>query len=1556
MGVINKDGALYFATGIDNSGLKKDSEEAKRYINDISDFAKKAGIALGAAFSVGALKQFASEVINVRGEIQQLGIAFETMLGSKERADRMMSDIVDMAKRTPFTLTDVATNAKQLMAMGIAADEVIGTLKSLGDVAAGVSVPISRIAINYGQVRALGRLQSREIRDFAMAGIPIVEQLANMLGKTASEIYEMVDAGSVGFPLVEQAFKNMSGEGGKFYNLMEKQNSSLTGQIEKLKDEIQLMFNEIGESQEGVIYGSIGVASSLVENYERVGKTLMEVVVAYGAYKAALLSVDSYNKFTASIKYAEEAKSLEALLTVEEKKRISALNLKSGTEAHVKAIQGEIEARTESLKAQIAESAAESNSLAQKRIAAKEAKVAASENVAAKQAELAAIIGTAEAEKTASLQKNMMLASEKQSRAALLVNKLEERKADAISQAQNLKEIGATEEKIAAKNREIASIQRKIVAAREEEIQQSRNVTALRSEAAAVSGRVSSKEIEAAQNRLNTAVLQENTAAQNYNTTVKGLAASKAKAMAAAQQLETLSTNVDTASKKSNITFTTLLSAAKTRLTAVAARLNAVLAANAFSIAIAGAAALTYGLYKLITYQTTAEKQQKKLNESLETEKLRLDALIESFKRAEPGTERYKQIKEDINNSYGAYLSSLNLEIDALRTSKDAYKLLSDEIEKNTRAKLRNQFIDENNQKLGKNIGGSYSSLRKRLTGDLGTERGRQAFADIKARIEDATIQDAGEINQYIRKIFEESGKSTNFAISKYYKDVNSILSSKYQLKEVLAEADDIFGDTGKETERAAQDINKQIEETKTKISTLKKDLADLRSGKTASTDYKSDIETKEKELKAAKEALELLTGISEKEGVKNTSTINQVRDDNQKLLELRKQNKKEEDRLVEDLANKSEQAEIDAMQDGFNKTMRQRELNHQIEIQNLKRQKDDYIERIIQARKEEFDAEEDIKSKKDKNYVKKSFDGATISVDASDYDKIIAEKEKQYPIDTKKSWNDLALEFGDYYQKRLAIAEKWEKEIAELPAQFQSGARIKMNAELAGLDDEYKKTTNAITELFKDTSEKTSNELRKITDEAERMKDFVIGGQWNASEGADFGITEAQFKALNEEWGKSPEKLEAIIKAIRELKREANLKENTFKSISNSIEAIFNPDTSEKGRKKAWSDLATGIGEVNGMLTSVGDNISSVFSALGNENAAELAGNITNLIGGVGELGAGIAQLGAGDIIGGIKSLSSGISNVVTSIFRMGDAAKEKKIRRLQDQIDSLKKSYDDLDDAIKKAYSRDAANLIEQNNVLLRQQQIAIQQQIKQEEKKKKTDKNKVKEWYNELAEIDKLIADNKVKAVDAIFGEDVQTAISNFAQAYVDMWAAGDDKAKSRKDFVKNMIKSMIMEAMKSDISKPMEAIRKQMDAFWSDGRITDAEANIIDSMVEDLQNQLDRKYSWADKYIQDKTSSGVTGELKAQMTEQTGSQLVGLWNMTAMDIRAIREHYEKNPTQDIAKELNSLLNELQAIRANTGRTADNTDNLDDGIKALKDLLEEIKKNTKPNNSRL
>ena len=285
--------------------------------------------ALGAGFTATKL---ISDIVRVRGEFQQLEIAMETMLGSKEKADALMSQLVATAAKTPFGLTDISQGAKQLLAYGTASEEVNETLVRLGNIASGLSIPLNDLVYLYGTTMTQGRLFTQDLRQFMGRGIPLADELAKQFGVTKDKIGELVTEGKVGFPDVEKAIHAMTNEGGKFYNLMEKQSSSLTGQISNLEDAWDMMLNEIGTKTQGLASGAIQSASTLIENYEKVGRIIVEIAGMYGTYRAALVAATAVQKVNTFV--MEEAAvqiQLAAMshhnLTIEQAKAIASTNL-----------------------------------------------------------------------------------------------------------------------------------------------------------------------------------------------------------------------------------------------------------------------------------------------------------------------------------------------------------------------------------------------------------------------------------------------------------------------------------------------------------------------------------------------------------------------------------------------------------------------------------------------------------------------------------------------------------------------------------------------------------------------------------------------------------------------------------------------------------------------------------------------------------------------------------------------------------------------------------------------------------------------------------------------------------------------------------------------------------------------------------------------------------------------------------------------------------------------------------------------------------------------------
>ena len=293
-------GRLYFDVLLNDESLQQGlqrsresfrslGESANAELQSMDGFMAKAAQTAAGLFAVDKIKDFVSQLALVRGEYQQLEVAFETMLGSKSKADALMGQLIDTAATTPFEMSEVAEASKMLLAYGMEGDKVNETLIRLGDIAAGLSMPLKDLAFLYGTTMVQGRLYTQDLNQFLGRGIPLADELAKQFGKNKSEVKKLVEEGKIGFPEVQKAIEALTGEGSKFGGLMEKQSKTIKGQLSNIEDAWEQMFNEIGKSQEGNISGALDITGKLIENWRRIGKVVLSVVAIYGAYKAATM-------------------------------------------------------------------------------------------------------------------------------------------------------------------------------------------------------------------------------------------------------------------------------------------------------------------------------------------------------------------------------------------------------------------------------------------------------------------------------------------------------------------------------------------------------------------------------------------------------------------------------------------------------------------------------------------------------------------------------------------------------------------------------------------------------------------------------------------------------------------------------------------------------------------------------------------------------------------------------------------------------------------------------------------------------------------------------------------------------------------------------------------------------------------------------------------------------------------------------------------------------------------------------------------------------------------
>lgn len=272
---------------------EKVEKEGKTIDDVISNIQNSMNIAIG-GWSIG---KFVNQMMQVRGQFQQTEMAFKTMLQSEEKADALMKQMIHTAAITPFGVEDVTEGAKQLLAFNVAAEDVNKTLIGLGDVAAGMGLNLKDLVMLYGTTIAKGKMDTMDLYQFLNRGIPIADEIAKVMGldvtNAIKEVQKQIKAGKVTSDVFIQAMQSMTAEGSKFGGLMEAQSKTITGQISNIEDAIEQMFNELGKSQEGVINTGLGVVSTLVENWETVGKAVMVAATAYGSYKAVLMTVNA---------------------------------------------------------------------------------------------------------------------------------------------------------------------------------------------------------------------------------------------------------------------------------------------------------------------------------------------------------------------------------------------------------------------------------------------------------------------------------------------------------------------------------------------------------------------------------------------------------------------------------------------------------------------------------------------------------------------------------------------------------------------------------------------------------------------------------------------------------------------------------------------------------------------------------------------------------------------------------------------------------------------------------------------------------------------------------------------------------------------------------------------------------------------------------------------------------------------------------------------------------------------------------------------------------------
>ncbi len=1296
-------------TGVTNTS--KEIEKNGLGIEDMFNKMTKAAAAFGAGFTA---KELIQNIIQARGEIQQLEVAFTTMLGSGEKANVLMAQLIETAVKTPFELRDVADGARQLLAYGFAAEDVNQTLIRLGDIAAGLSIPLGDLIYVYGTTMTQGRLYTRDLIQFTTRGIPMIDELAKQLGVAKSEVQGLIEAGRVGFPEVQKVIESLTNEGGKFGGLMEAQSKTITGQISNIKDSFFIMLNDIGKANEGIINDALSGVSYLIGNYETVGKTLLEIVGTYGAYKAALITITALQKVYSAV-------------------------------------------------------------LAQ-----------------------------------------------------------------------------------SALNQSLAA--------------------------------------------------------------ASGITLSNAEALAA--------------------TRTKLLQVAQ-------AALNKTLLANPYVAVAAAVAALGLGVYKLVTYQTEAEKAQERLNDEFgKTEVAALNEmstlreLNRQLTEAKKWSDEWYAIKEKIVNGYSKYLSGIDEEIDKTGSLAGQYEKLEKAIRKSMAAQNYTNFAKQEediyNSVREKNLTKVYDAFTKKY----GDESGLKVYRNWLNWLDSGR-----DIPTEIQRIFNDVstgwGESANtllFEIRRQAEIRNKNLEeyrNKYFIPEPSFDSptENIFTTEGK----SISQLEEEIKKAETSLASLKKALADGSGTKEAVDQQEAYIKSlqdtileREKDLRVINEVKTQISKLEKEQGetVSGSKEYNalqsridalraklpKTKSDKAAEDKQAKEQKEAEQKLVDELLElrkKNQEKEISLWEEGKDKKLKQINYYYEEQKKEIKKKEKELAELNKVAKIEPSKLNENgLTTEQQEN------------IDTANRlnEKNKNKQTKEILDDEINAMNDYLAAYGNYYEKRNAIIAQGESRKVGKNEWEQKSIDEETKRALSDLDIEANKSTSAISKLFDDMRQHTVADMRLIANEAERAFQFLQSGEWDENKGLEFGMTKETFDTLR----KSPEELERIRKGIDNVRNSADQSETGFNKLANGLKKVFDAGSNTKKLQDGLEEIRSGLSEVLSVAQFLSDTFSNLGEAFGSDTLSGIAEGINVAMDGINSAMQGAE---AGAIFGPIGSAAGAaiglVSSLASSIAKIHDAKNEKRIQKLQDQVDTLDRSYEKLGKSIETAYGKSASSLIEDQNKLLEQQKVLIQNQIKEEQDKKNTDSDRIKEWENQIDEINNLISDNKEKAIDVIFGEDLKSAIDNFAEAYTDAWASGENRAKSAKDVVKQMMQQMVTESIKAAIksSNKMEEIRTKLQQFYADNVLSQWEQDYINNMAEQLQQEIDAQFGWADSLMGESSTTeqkSTAGGFET-MSQDTATELNGRFTALQLSGEEIKNQMisaviSLNSLLSVSTNSNSILNNI------------------------------------------
>lgn len=684
--------------------------------------------------------------------------------------------------------------------------------------------------------------------------------------------------------------------------------------------------------------------------------------------------------------------------------------------------------------------------------------------------------------------------------------------------------------------------------------------------------------------------------------------------------------------------------------------------------------------------QDTLNSVNKKADEEFSKQAATIDRLSSVLKSETSSLDQKKKALSDLQSIIPSYNASLNEEGKLINNNTESIKSYLTQLEKQIRMKAAQEELEE--------------LYRKKRTQEKQQKVATENYNEAKSlysssvTMTGSALQNKG-VNTGVTVFSQNSAVNNQLkdSANKAQKELDSVNKELGETVSAIIELEKEIEKSSLSDKKEAQQstISKEVENATKRIKTLNQEIADLRSGKLqaeAGKTVESAIKAKEKELQSVEKTLETLTGVRNKDVSRENSTTSA----GGKLSDLERKLALERAKEAVDLENQVEQARINAMADGGEKILAQRELDNKKELQAIDRAKEEYIQKEIQRQKEIFETTEDLKAKKNPKYKKRSFDSSSISVDTSSFDILKENTDKRQVQEDlnaqREAMNAYLAEYGTYMQKRQAVIEQYQDKINKATTE---GEKLSLGKQrdsiLSGIDEQANKTTSAVSLLFGDMKDKTLKDLETINMAGQKALEFLKSGQWDETTGKSLGITKENFNV----WSNDPEKIKAISDALVNNREAVDNLQPAYKKVAVGIREAFDAGDDSKKLEEALARIKDGMNDIMQVGSFLSDTFSSLGEAFGSDALKGVADGINVAMDAANSAMQG-AQAGA--IFGPIGAAAGAaiglVGSLASSIAKIHDAKNEKRIQDLQEQIDLLSRSYDKLGESIEKAYSR--------------------------------------------------------------------------------------------------------------------------------------------------------------------------------------------------------------------------------------------------------------------------